>query len=173
MITSSCHDPDVEFPRGSESEVLSELISYLQWLGLDDPTHQVYSPSNRWIRLIIRKFVHNLHLIWLSNRTPPRVEYLLTLMTLSNLSRMVFSTSTGFLVSKKLTEVDGWVFLSGLSLLMLQYSPQVWIMNSWWMESLSSFVLQGPWGRCPAAAAGRELLHLEQRQLGSVQRDAV
>merc|ERR1712012_1175311 len=34
-VLNCCHDPDVEFPRGSESEVLSELISYLQWLGLD------------------------------------------------------------------------------------------------------------------------------------------
>ena len=112
-----------------------------------------------------------MHLIWLSNRTPPKVEFLLTLMTLSNLSRMVFSTSTGFLVSKKLTEVDGWVFLSGLSLLMLQYSPQVWILDQSRLfhvlcPSRSMRTLSSGWSR-------RKTPYLEQRQPGGVQRDSV
>ena len=41
------------------------------------------------------------------------------------ISRMVFSTSTGFLVSKRPAEVDGWVFLTGLSILLIQFNEQV------------------------------------------------
>ena len=45
---SSCRDPSVQFPMaGEESELLSELITFLQWTGLDDPGHQVYSPAPR------------------------------------------------------------------------------------------------------------------------------
>ena len=39
--------------------------------------------------------------------------------------RMVFSTSTGFLISKRPAEVDGWVFLTGLSILLIQFNDQV------------------------------------------------
>ena len=41
------------------------------------------------------------------------------------IARMVFSTSTGFLVSKRPAEVDGWVFLTGLSILLIQFNEQV------------------------------------------------
>ena len=39
----------MEFPSPDvgESEVLSELMGWLTWIGLDDPTQQVYSPVNR------------------------------------------------------------------------------------------------------------------------------
>ena len=44
------------------------------------------------------------------------------------MARMVFSTSTGFLVSKRPAEVDGWVFLTGLSILLIQFNEQVrWV----------------------------------------------
>ena len=44
----SCRDPSVQFPvAGEESELLSELISFLQWTGLEAPRHQVYSPAPR------------------------------------------------------------------------------------------------------------------------------
>ena len=47
-ILVSCHDPGLEFPSVSqESEMLAELISWLQWSGLDDPDQQVYSPVTR------------------------------------------------------------------------------------------------------------------------------
>ena len=59
------------------------------------------------------------------NRSPQRLELLLTLMILNYLSRMVFSTSTGFLVSKKMLESDGLMILSGLSVLLHQFNPQV------------------------------------------------
>ena len=45
------------------------------------------------------------------------------------IARMVFSTSTGFLVSKRPAEVDGWVFLTGLSILLIQFNEQVRLDN--------------------------------------------
>merc|ERR1719341_3220818 len=96
-ILNSCQQADSEFPKsGVESELMTELIPFLQWSGLDDPLCQVYSPSSK---------------------PPERMAYLLALSVLYNLARMVFSTSTGFLVSKRPAEVDGWVFLTGLSIL--------------------------------------------------------
>ena len=53
----------------------------------------------------------------------PMMITMITMMT-----RMVFSTSTGFLVSKRPAEVDGWVFLTGLSILLIQFNEQVrWV----------------------------------------------
>ena len=49
-------------------------------------------------------------------------------MVTMTMTRMVFSTSTGFLVSKRPAEVDGWVFLTGLSILLIQFNEQVrWV----------------------------------------------
>ena len=52
------------------------------------------------------------------------------------IARMVFSTSTGFLVSKRPAEVDGWVFLTGLSILLIQFNEQVRSVN-YYLERLS------------------------------------
>ena len=46
--TLSCQQKDTEFPRpGVESELMTELIPFLQWSGMDDPLCQVYSPAAR------------------------------------------------------------------------------------------------------------------------------
>lgn len=50
-------------------------------------------------------------------------------MMMMMIARMVFSTSTGFLVSKRPAEVDGWVFLTGLSILLIQFNEQVRLDN--------------------------------------------
>ena len=93
------------FPPAGESELLAELVSHLQWTGLDDPIKQVYSPANQ---------------------SPELLDLLLTLLVIHNLSRMVTMASTGFLVGKKLSDIDGWIFLSGLVTLLHQQHPQVW-----------------------------------------------
>jgi len=104
-ILNSCQQTDSKFPKsGVESELMTELIPFLQWSGLDDPLCQVYSPSSR---------------------PPERMASLLALSVLHNLARMVFSTSTGFLISKRPAEVDGWVFLTGLSILLIQFNEQI------------------------------------------------
>ena len=96
---------EIEFPRsGVESELLTELISFLQWSGLDNPRAQVYSPASR---------------------PPERLSSLVSLTVLHNLSRMVSSTATGFLVSKRPAEADGWVFIAGLLILLIQFHDQV------------------------------------------------
>ena len=47
-LLSASLQPDCQFPPpGEESELLAELINHLQWVGLDDPTSQVYSPVIR------------------------------------------------------------------------------------------------------------------------------
>ena len=55
------------------------------------------------------------------------------------IARMVFSTSTGFLVSKRPAEVDGWVFLTGLSILLIQFNEQVSSDNDY-LERLSETI---------------------------------
>ena len=57
------------------------------------------------------------------------------------ISRMVFSTSTGFLVSKRPAEVDGWVFLTGLSILLIQFNEQVWSDNYYYQERQSERII--------------------------------
>ena len=57
------------------------------------------------------------------------------------IARMVFSTSTGFLVSKRPAEVDGWVFLTGLSILLIQFNEQV-RSDNYHLERLSENYLQ-------------------------------
>ena len=103
MLTTAV-DNAASFPPLGESELLAELVSHLQWTGLDDPTMQVYSPANQ---------------------SPELLDLLLTLLVIYNLSRMVAMASTGFLVGKKLSDVDGWIFLSGLVTLLHQQHPQV------------------------------------------------
>ena len=48
-LLSASHQQDCQFPTpGEESELLAELINHLQWVGLDHPSSQVYSPVIRW-----------------------------------------------------------------------------------------------------------------------------
>ena len=59
------------------------------------------------------------------HRAPSKLDLLIFLLILHNVARTVFSTSTGFLLGKRQSEVDGWVFLSGLSILLTQYNNKV------------------------------------------------
>ena len=60
-----------------------------------------------------------------SYRAPDRLELLLSLLILHNLGRAISSPATGFLLGKKQSELDGWIFLSGLASLLTQYNPRV------------------------------------------------
>ena len=53
-----------------------------------------------------------------SSRAPDRLELLLSLLILHNLGRAISSPATGFLLGKKQSELDGWIFLSGLASLL-------------------------------------------------------
>ena len=53
------------------------------------------------------------------------LDLLLALVVTHNLARMVTTVSTGFLVGKRMTDVDGWIFLSGLVTLLNQQNPKV------------------------------------------------
>ena len=55
-LLSASHQPGCQFPPpGEESELLAELINHLQWVGLDHPATQVYSPV---IRSVVRTKVN-------------------------------------------------------------------------------------------------------------------
>ena len=97
-------DQAIPFPPLSESELLAELVTHLQWTGLDDPAQQVYSPASQ---------------------SPHLLDLLLALVVTHNLARMVMMPSTGFLVGKRISDVDGWIFLSGLVAALNQQHPQV------------------------------------------------
>ena len=81
-------------------------------------------------------------------RAPDRLELLLSLLVIHNLARMVFSTSTGFLLGKKQGEVDGWMFLSGLSVLLTQYNPRVSSSTRdfhSWGQRFAQYTFTGDW----------------------------
>lgn len=104
-ILTAALSPDVpSFPPEGESELLSEVSLHLAWLGLDSPGRQLYISAPA---------------------VPDRLPAYLSLFLLHSISRMTYSTSTGFLVSRKPGELDGQTLLLGISVFLNHYNAQV------------------------------------------------
>ena len=113
--------PSTKFPPENESELLAEIVTHLQWTGLEDPACQIYSPSS---------IQH------------PLLDFVLMLLIVHNLTKMITAVSTGFLVGKKLQETDGWILLTGLVTFINHQNPQV-LKNLWerLQQAKNSFTL--------------------------------
>jgi len=105
-VLTAASSEDTQFPGDQgESELLAALVPLTQWVGLEEPSHQVYCTPQR--------------------SPPPLLPLLLSLLVLHATSRSSASPATSFLLGRRPGEVDGWVLLSGLATLLRQLHPQV------------------------------------------------
>ncbi|XP_023324420.1 WASH complex subunit 5 [Eurytemora carolleeae] len=92
------------FREESKRNLVSELTSITQWIGLDQPVDQIYIPSPVPIR---------------------NLELFLALLIIHQVSKSVYNPSTGFLLSRRPGEMDLFVLVQGVHVLLNHYHPQL------------------------------------------------